>query len=238
MRSALARRPHAARPGRRREDELPLELVLEQSLDDVAALLDLECERAFREPRGRGRAEQVRAFQRAVRFGERRQMRLRHALEQHHGVADVLRRDAAATGCLPLDEELLEHLVKKLPALLRRQPGLLVAFLRQPEDVRREVLERTLEVSLHVADGVDPRARASLPRRETCPRPRSIATRGAQATRAARPSGRKGRPGRPPALHGRRDGPPGASSCARSVNPLPRAPRETATPARSRRPRA
>ena len=77
----------AARP--RRERELPFELVLEQTLDDLDALLDLEGERPLRQPRGGGRAEQVRPLERAVRLGQRRQTCLGDALEQLDRVVDV-----------------------------------------------------------------------------------------------------------------------------------------------------
>ena len=53
MRSALARMSNAARPVGAGERELPFELVLEQPLDDLAALLDLERKRALGEARTR-----------------------------------------------------------------------------------------------------------------------------------------------------------------------------------------
>ena len=73
-----------------------------------------------------------------------------------------------------------------MAALLRRHPGLLVALLRQLEDVRGEVLERALQVALELADGVGRgRARTGLaaePRLVEAPRRRA-----APASRAASP---------------------------------------------------
>ena len=77
MRSALARSRTLRGPAAVANDERPLELVLEQPLDHVAPLLDLERERALGEPGRGGRAEQVRPLERAVRLGQRRQLRSR-----------------------------------------------------------------------------------------------------------------------------------------------------------------
>ena len=150
-------------------------------------LFDLEVERPLTEPRRGRRAEEVRALERAVRLAEVRERRLGDRREQLERVGKRVGSDRPAAPLLPSREERLEHLVKKLSALLRAQAGLVFPFLVQAQHVRREVLERTREVALDVADRVDIRRRADPRRRGTPHRRPAIVRRAARATRRPPP---------------------------------------------------
>ena len=132
----------------------PLELVLEQALEDRDPLLDLERERTLGEPARRGGTEQEGALERAVPLGQRRQVRLGHRFEQLGRLRDVVRRDRPAAAPLPLGEKAAEDLVDELSAFQRREPPFVVALFREPQDARRKVFERALEIPLEVADAV------------------------------------------------------------------------------------
>ena len=81
--------------------------------------------------------------------------------------------------------------MQKLAALHWRQAGLVLALLGEPQDVRREVLERALEVPLEAADGVDAgvtNARGAVKHLE-----RMVGPRGAQRNPFARRSRKRRR---------------------------------------------
>ena len=137
---------------RQRRTQTCLQLVFEQAFDHGGVLLDLEPNARSASPAAAADQQQG-AFERSIPFGEPRQPSLRDPRTSHR-IADVRGRHGTVAPPLPFREELEEHFVDELAALLRRHPRFLVALLGELQDVGREILERALEISLHVADGV------------------------------------------------------------------------------------
>ncbi len=139
---------------------------------------------------------------------------------------------AAPAALLPAREERLEHFVEQLSALLRAQAGLVVPLFVEAQHARREVLERTREVALDLADRVD--LRGARPRRAVVRRRGPPDDRPARSSSHASASARSGVATTRRARACSERSPPAVRSAARSS----RAPGETTSPTRSRRPRA
>ena len=106
----------------------------------------------FPEASGSRRPQQASPLERAFRLGQSAQKFLHDFAKQHARSLDGLRRDRLMSIALPAFEERFEHLVDELPLRARIHDLFVFGLLFQPDDVLREELEWTAQVSLECAD--------------------------------------------------------------------------------------
>ena len=126
----------------------PVELVLEQTLDDGDGALGFHAEDRFAEAGSGGRSEQARPLEPGLGDRQMLERAIDDGREHLAGRVEIRRRHRAMAGALPRGEEPLEHVVDELTLAPRIHHLLILGLLLELQDVLREELERAVEIGL------------------------------------------------------------------------------------------
>ena len=158
MRSTLPRTATRARSRLPSNVERPFELVFEQPLDHADALLDLDGERPLGETRRGRRAEQIGALERAVPLRQARAAAASATSSKSARASSRLSVVHARNGRARATPDRTPR-TRRAAAGHARAASARIRPRAPPrgEHLRGEVLERTFEIALDVADRVDAR---------------------------------------------------------------------------------